>query len=159
MPGHKQTKSELIEELGMAIRASQNRSDALDDLVAQRLQINSTDLRCLDIIQQHERLTAGRLAELAALTTGAVTAVLDRLERMGYARRVPDTEDRRRVLVELTEEAFHRTWEIYGPLKDEFDRVLARYTADELRLLLKMLSEGEEVGRRQLERLRSRDAP
>jgi DNA-binding MarR family transcriptional regulator len=153
----KQSKGELLEALGMAIRASQNRSDALDELVARRLGVNNTDLRCLDIIQQHGRLTAGRLAELAGLTTGAVTAVLDRLEEMGYAQRVRDTEDRRRVLVELTEKAFNATWEIYGPLKDKWEAALSRYTVDQLRLLLEVLTEGEEIGRRELERLRAEE--
>jgi DNA-binding MarR family transcriptional regulator len=151
----RQTKAELVDELGMAFRVAQNRSQALDELVAQRLGVNLTDLRCLDIVEQQGRITAGRLAELAGLTTGAVTAVLDRLEQLGYARRVRDTNDRRRVLVELTERAQRATWEIYGPLKAEWDRLLARYTVEELRLFLDMLDRGEEVGRRQVEHLRT----
>jgi DNA-binding MarR family transcriptional regulator len=154
----KQTKAELIAEIGMAFRRDQNRSDVFDELVAERLGINSTDLRCLDIIQQHDRITAGRLAELAGLTTGAVTSVLDRMERLGYARRVRDTEDRRRVLVEMTENALDAMWKLYGQAKEEWDQMFSRYTAGELRVFLHMLTEAEEVGRRQLERLRSLEA-
>jgi DNA-binding MarR family transcriptional regulator len=154
----KQTKAELIDQIGMAFRRDQNRSDVFDELVAERLGINSTDLRCLDIIQQHDRITAGRLAELAGLTTGAVTSVLDRIERLGYARRVRDTDDRRRVLVEMTEDALEAMWKLYGPAKEEWEQMFSRYTADELRVFLAMLTEAEEVGRRQLERLRSLEA-
>ena len=66
------------------------------------LGLNRTDTRCLDIIERLDGVSAGRLASEAGLSTGAVTTVLDRLERAGYARRVPDPGDRRRVLVELT---------------------------------------------------------
>jgi DNA-binding MarR family transcriptional regulator len=151
----KQTKGELIEQIGMAFRRDQNRSDVFDELVAQSLGINTTDLRCLDIIQQHQRITAGRLAELAGLTTGAITAVLDRMERLGYARRVRDTEDRRRVLVEMTAEALDAMWKIYGPAKEEWEQLFARYTADELRVFLDMLLAAEAIGRSQLEQLRA----
>ncbi|MGH3128797.1 MAG: MarR family transcriptional regulator [Gaiellaceae bacterium] len=64
--------------------------------------MNRTDLRCLNIIENNGAMTAGRLAELSGLTTAAVTSVLDRLERAGYARRVRDQPDRRQVMVEVT---------------------------------------------------------
>jgi len=64
--------------------------------------IDSRFIRFLDVLQEREPLTAGELAVEAGLTTGAVTTVLDRLERAGYALRVRDTHDRRRILVELT---------------------------------------------------------
>ena len=65
------------------------------------LGLNPTDVRCVDLLDQHGTMTAGALAELAGLSTGAVTFLLDRLERAGFVRRVRDLEDRRRVLVEL----------------------------------------------------------
>lgn len=151
----RQSKTQLIEELGAAVRASQNRTQALDEMAARLLGINRTDLTCIDIIEQHGQITAGKLAELSGLTTGAVTAVLDRMEQVGYARRVRDTKDRRRVLVELTDKAREESWAIYGPLGEDWNRFLASYTVDELRLFLDMLERGEEVGRRHLERLRA----
>jgi DNA-binding MarR family transcriptional regulator len=154
-PKKRQGKQELIDALGMAFRQAQNRTQVFDELVAARLGINTTDLLCLDLIEQNQRLTAGKLAELAGLTTGAVTGVLDRLERLGYARRIRDERDRRRVFVELTDAAVERTHAIYGPFKEEWDRLLSRYTVDELRLFVEMLGLGEEVGVRQVEHLRS----
>jgi DNA-binding MarR family transcriptional regulator len=92
--------------------------DVLDQAVADHFGINRTDLRCLDIIRRRGRVAAGRLASESGLSTGAVTTVLDRLERAGLARRVADPADRRRVLAELTEKARAETAELYAPLGD-----------------------------------------
>jgi DNA-binding MarR family transcriptional regulator len=150
----KQSKRELIQELGESFRVSQTRSQAFDQLVAKRLGINLTDLSCLDVIQRRGRVTAGELAEELGLTTGAVTAILDRLEDRGYARRLRDQTDRRRVLVELTPEAERQLMAIYGPMAEEWYALLGRYTADQLRLMIDMMRRGEEVGWRGVELLR-----
>ena len=81
---------------------SGNLDDAFDNLAAERLGVNETDLHCLNIIENSGGLTAGELAAQAGLTNGAVTGVIDRLEKAGFARRVPDPADRRRVNVEVT---------------------------------------------------------
>src|SRR5919109_1824865 len=106
-------KRRLFEELLVEVRASQNATDRFDQAVADALGLNRTDMRCLDILDREGRMTAGRLAEATGLTTGAVTTVLDRLEQAGYARRVRDTDDRRRVYVEVTEETRRRAGSFY----------------------------------------------
>ena len=71
--------------------------------VAERMGLSATDEKCIDLAMRAEGpLTAGRLAELSGLSTGAVTGVIDRLERAGFVRRVRDPHDRRKVLVEVT---------------------------------------------------------
>src|SRR5215218_4227416 len=100
-PARKQ-KRELIDELVSEFRISGNQDSAFDNLAAERLGLNRTDLHCINIIENSGGLTAGELAAESGLTTGAVTGVVDRLERVGYARRVPDPADRRRVKVEVT---------------------------------------------------------
>ena len=76
-------------------------SVATHEAVAERLGINSTDLRCLVLASTETGLQPTRLAELAGLTTGAITGVLDRLERAGFVRREPDPADRRRLRVRV----------------------------------------------------------
>jgi DNA-binding MarR family transcriptional regulator len=83
----RQSRQELIAQLFEEIRASQNATDVFDDAVCRKLGINRTDHRCIDILERHGPLTAGELAERLHLTTGAVTTVIDRLERKGFARR------------------------------------------------------------------------
>jgi DNA-binding MarR family transcriptional regulator len=66
---------------------------------AEAVGLNPSDLGCLCLLLLHGPSPAGRLAELTGLTTGAVTGVIDRLERAGFAQRVLDPSDRRKVIV------------------------------------------------------------
>jgi len=61
--------------------------------------VNPTDLGSLCLLLLHGPAPAGRLAELTGLTTGAVTAVIDRLEKGGFVHRAVDPTDRRKVIV------------------------------------------------------------
>src|SRR5580704_19392550 len=103
---------QLYAELGDEVRASQRSTDVVDDLICQLLGVNRTDARCLDVLDERGSMSAGDLAEASRLTTGAITAVIDRLDRAGLARRVPDPADRRRVLVELTPKAYETAMEL-----------------------------------------------
>jgi DNA-binding MarR family transcriptional regulator len=152
----RQSKRDVIEELVYEFRASQVASDQIDDISAAALGINRTDSRCLDIVDYAGPITAGHLAEQSGLTTGAVTAVLDRLERAGYVRRMRDTADRRRVLVEATDELRRRAMEFYGPISEEATRSMDGYTLEQLTLMLDFLRRGRELQEAQLARLRSR---
>ena len=69
------------------------------EAIASRLGISSAEWKCLGILDQHGPLTAGRLAELSGLTTGAITGIVDRLERAGYVGRERHPTDRRSVIV------------------------------------------------------------
>src|SRR5438132_89674 len=91
--------------------------DTLDQRAADRLGLNRTDLRCLDLIfSAAAPLSPGELATAAGLTTGGVTTAIDRLERAGYATRRRDPNDRRRVTVRPTPLAERAVGEIYGPV-------------------------------------------
>jgi DNA-binding MarR family transcriptional regulator len=107
----------------------------------------------LSIIDQHGRITAGALARESRLTTGAITGVIDRLERAGYVQRTADPNDRRRVLVELTPAAREGSWELFGPLAESTAPLLSRYSDDELRLLIEFHRLGREIQERHVEHL------
>jgi len=147
-------KRQLIEALIAAFRASGNQDSAIENLAADRLGVNRTDLHCLNAIENAGGLTAGRLAAEAGLTSGAVTGVVDRLERAGFARRVPDPSDRRRVKIEVTPEFYARAAEIWGPLAADWEATLvSRFTAAELSRITEFLLLTNEVGKRHLDRL------
>lgn len=147
-------KQELVKRLIAAFRTSGNQDGAFDNRAAERLGINQTDLHCLNAIENAGGLTAGQLAAAVGVTTGAVTGVVDRLERVGFARRVADPEDRRRVKIEVTPEFYARAAEIWGPLAAEWEQALAsRFTAAELVRIVDFLELSVEIGGRHLERL------
>jgi DNA-binding MarR family transcriptional regulator len=125
----------LIAGVALEMRAFQTAVDAFDEAVADRLGINRTDLRCLDLLDRHGAMTAGELAKASGLTTGAITRLVDRVERMGYARRRADGADRRRVLVALTPRARELAAELYGPVAQQGYAGLARYSAEQLGFL------------------------
>jgi DNA-binding MarR family transcriptional regulator len=144
-----------VNELVSEFRISGNQDSAFDNLAAERLGLNRTDLHCINIIENSGGLTAGELAAEAGLTTGAVTGVIDRLERAGYARRVPDPSDRRRVKVEATAKFYARADKIWGPLASDWDAALKDgFTGEELERITEFLRATNEVGRRHIDRLR-----
>jgi DNA-binding MarR family transcriptional regulator len=148
----------VLGELKWEARAAQAANDAFDEAVVELLGVNRTDARCIDILEREGRLTAGQLAKASGLTSGAVTAVLDRLERAGYARRIRDADDRRRVFVEPTEKTRIVAREFYGGLEAAGDRELRRFTVEELALIRDFLRLDRELKEREFARLKARRA-
>ena len=135
------------------LRASDIANDLLDEEAAGRLGVNRTDHRVLDVLGREGPLSAGRLAERNRLSRPAMTTVIDRLELAGYARRVPDPDDRRRVMVEATPRVMRRALEIYGPIAELARSRFKRYNRAELELLERFLAEAIELTETELARL------
>jgi DNA-binding MarR family transcriptional regulator len=151
----RRSKRELVDELIREFRISGNQDNAFDNLAAQRLGVNDTDLHCLNIIENSGGLTAGELAAQSGLTNGAITGVLDRLERAGYARRVSDPADRRRVNVEVTPKFYEHAGHIWGPMAADWQATLGkRFSTDDLERIADFLRVAVDIGHRQLRRLR-----
>jgi DNA-binding MarR family transcriptional regulator len=140
---------ELVAALTAANRRYQQATDALDQAASELLGINRTDARCMDVVLQRGRVTAGELAQAAGLSPGAATTAIDRLERAGYARRVRDPDDRRRVIVEPTEKTVKLAEEVYGPLRDSGVVLMQRFSERELRRITEFFEGAADI---QLER-------
>jgi DNA-binding MarR family transcriptional regulator len=96
-----------------------------------------------------------QLAVQLGLTTGSVTTMLDRLERLGYATRSADPADRRKVVIRITSKAAKKAAKLYGPLALEGDRdVLSRYSAAELGVLLDFHRRSRQLQERHAARIR-----
>ncbi|HLH68764.1 MAG TPA: MarR family transcriptional regulator [Candidatus Dormibacteraeota bacterium] len=155
--GREQTTVDLLRELAASVEAFTN-------AISPRGRLNRTDLRALDIITLRKGLTAGQLADQLKLTTGAVTGVLDRLERAGCARRIHDPEDRRRVVVQPTAEARRLGCALLAGLRRDLGAILASHSEREQELIQDFLRavihaiqlRADELGR---ERPRSRALP
>jgi DNA-binding MarR family transcriptional regulator len=148
------SESDKVAALISAFRVSGNLDRAFDNRAAEALGVNLTDLHALNIVENRGGLTAGALAAEAGLTTGAVTGIVDRLERAGYARRVPEPADRRRVKIEVTDHFYARADEVWHPLAAEWHAELARrFTADQLDVISEFLDATNDLTRRHVERL------
>ncbi|QJR20664.1 MarR family transcriptional regulator [Pelagibacterium halotolerans] len=104
------------------------------------LGINRTDGRCLDLIDQNQQMTAGQLAEQAGLTTGAVTALIDRLEAAGYIERRRDETDRRKIWVALTPLTRTIAARVFGQFEEIGALMTSGFSEVELEAILRYLT-------------------
>jgi DNA-binding MarR family transcriptional regulator len=141
---------ELVQQLRSEIMGYFGAASDFDEGLAEQLRLSRTDMRCLDLIGRLGPLTAGRLAEEAGLTTGAVTFILDRLEDAGMVTRRRDTEDRRRVWVEIVPEARRRLEDLQQPVAEEMRQVAQKFKADELAVVRDFMRQAKEVFQRQV---------
>ena len=151
------SREELQAELAEQMQAFQARVDAFDELVAARLGVNRTDLRCVEILVAQRTASPGELGPALGLTTGGVTAMLIRLERLGYLRRVPHPDDGRKVIVEVTDEALRQVAALYAPIVEGGHRLLGSYSDAEVELLTGFLRAVRELYEGNLERVRRLD--
>jgi DNA-binding MarR family transcriptional regulator len=122
--------------------------------VASRLGIGSSDLECLGYLMDGPK-TAGALAEATRLTTGAITGVVDRLEKAGFAQRQRDPHDRRKVLVRLEPTALERAMPYFAPMERATRSALASYADQDLALLLDFLTRSRDVANQAMAELQS----
>ena len=134
------SRDALIVALNRAMRDASGQGVLYSQVVAERLGINSTDLECLDFIVMRGPLTAGELADATGLTTGAITGVIDRLERAGFAQRERDKDDRRKVRVRALPAVERRIFPLFQPMERAALSALSRYKDGELAFLLDFLT-------------------
>lgn len=147
-------RQELIAAVGRATQAYQRATDGFDDAVGRSLGLNPTDLRCLDWLTDGP-MSAGELARATGLSSAATTTLLDRLEDREFVQRQRDPDDRRRVVVELTDSGKDQLGTFYGPLAREGVRLLDRFEDDDLRLFRDFLVEARQVVEEHESRIRS----
>lgn len=136
------TGAELGRELSTAVVM-------FHEAVGAHLGVSASDQRALSLIGRHGPLSAGELAERTGLTPGAVTGMVDRLERAGLARREPDPSDRRRVRLSAT----GTQPEVFGDLAAAMNALTDRYDATEQQVIADYLTRTIEVLREQTRRL------
>jgi DNA-binding MarR family transcriptional regulator len=147
-------RAESVARGGAVFRAYQTSNDNFDQAVADRLGMNRTDMRCIDLIDQAGGMTAGELAKAAGLTTGAVTAVVDRLEKAGMAKRVADPADRRRVRIEVTPRLWELTAPLMMPFLEESQAILDDYSTEELERFTEFIQRVIDVQAKHTDRIR-----
>jgi len=135
-------RAALLQELEEAMRRSSAQGVLFGQTVANVAGISGSDLECLDFLNLEGRVTAGRLAEVTGLTTGAITGVVDRLEKAGFVRRERDETDRRKVFIATVPENVARIGRYYVPMQAAMHKVWSSYSEAELNLLLRFATDG-----------------
>ena len=138
-------RAALMEELEHAMRRSSAQGVIFGQTVANRAGISASDLECLDFLNLEGRVTAGRLAEVTGLTTGAITGVVDRLEQAGLVRRERDDSDRRKVFIATVPENIAKVGRFYEHMQRAMLKLWESYSDAELRLLLRFATQGYET--------------
>ena len=119
------SQSEMIAQIDREFRRFRIHTGFFEQAVAEQLGLNRTDLNVIMLLHDAISMTAGEIAQATSLTTGAVTAVIDRLERNGFARRERNSADRRCVVVKLAPQRRRQ-----GPYGLVLRSVLSRRPAD-----------------------------
>jgi len=122
-----------------AVRANQTADDLFDECVVEFLGVSRSDGRCLDIVDRLGKVTAGRLAAESGLTTGSVTVLVDRLERAGYLTRTRDTEDRRKVWIEVTGRTRELNHKLFSHLSEVMRPLFDRFSPEQIEAIVDFL--------------------
>ena len=144
----------------MAFRQMSAGAVMFHQAIADRLGLHVTDHKCADLILRHGSMTAGALANLTGLTTGAITGVVDRLEGAGLARRVPDPEDRRRVVIEMIahSKSSAAAENLFSGIAEATSQLLEGYSDDELAFLLEFIERCNTLSHAETIKLRKESA-
>jgi DNA-binding MarR family transcriptional regulator len=153
----RRSKRDLFLETMEACREFISAVDVVNQMIAERMGVNRTDHRVLEILNRRGPMTAGDLAHAAHLTTGAVTAVVDRLEGVGFVRRVRDTDDRRRVLIERTLNSTRTAMRYYQPFMVSTFDSMTKYSAAELETVRDFMRGAAELSEEYAQRLAGAD--
>ena len=126
--------------------------------VGQLLGVNVTDMKCLDIMTLKGSASPSELAEHTGLSTGATTAMLDRLENAKLIERRPHPTDRRATLVVLSQEAMRKLPAMFESLAKSMETLVLGYSEKELKVLVDFFAKVDVLWKEEREKLQTRDA-
>jgi DNA-binding MarR family transcriptional regulator len=130
---------ELIKEARSAMRRLSAEIDGLDQRTAEHFKVGRTDVHIIDTVESRGPITATELAHAVGLTTGGLSIALERLEQIGYLRRVRHPDDRRKVMVEVTDAIVPLQKTMFAALGRRMQAILRGYTEDQLATIVDFL--------------------
>lgn len=130
------TREQIISSLIASIHKETRAKTLFVHTISEITGIHSTDIRCLDFLSEVRFATAGDLANITGLTTGAITAVIDRLENAGFVKREADNNDRRKIIVRLIAGNQNNLELVRDLFANQIPSLLSEYKIDELRLIM-----------------------
>jgi len=134
-------RPELIDQLMSAGRALSTTTVMFHSALANRVGLSATEDKAMELLDRLGPLTAGQLAEYSGLAGASVTALVDRLERKKFARRIPNPNDRRSVLIEVVQERTRSIEALLTSWVGELTELFNRYDDRELKVILEFLEQ------------------
>ncbi len=132
-------RPEIITDLNWRLRSLTTSAVLAANSIAQKIGMGANDLRCAEILVRMGPMSAGELGERAGLTTGAITGIVDRLEKAGWAKRVPDQKDRRRVMIYPGPQDTATVAGLYDSYLESLTQLLGSYSDSELILMTEFI--------------------
>jgi DNA-binding MarR family transcriptional regulator len=150
--GSQEKRAEVLGELARELRQFNGLSASFFRAAAGRIGMTVTDMQVIDILDSTGPTTAGQLADLTGLTTGAITGMLNRLEEAGLVRRERDPNDGRRVIVRLErgKDEMHKIGPIFDSLGKAWDELASDYDDEQLAFLLEFLKRSNAMSRKEI---------
>jgi DNA-binding MarR family transcriptional regulator len=154
--GSQEKRAELLGELARELRQFHELGASFFRAAAARIGMTVTDMQVMDLLESTGPTTAGQLADLTGLTTGAITGMLNRLEESGLARRERDPNDGRRVIVRLErgKDERHEIGPLFDSMGKAWDEMASHYNDEQIVFLLEFLKRSNAMSRKEIVRLR-----
>ncbi|AJY73557.1 MarR family winged helix-turn-helix transcriptional regulator [Paenibacillus beijingensis] len=149
-------RRDLMDQMQSLAQTASTETALFHQVAAAKLGLGITDLKTISALLQEGPMTAGQLAERLNLTTGAVSNVIDRLEQGNFASRVPDTKDRRKVIVTINQDMLSTSNNVYRSMGEAFEKLLETYSVEELEFLVKFYNSTIDLTKLEIAKLKSR---
>lgn len=149
------TRDELIRELMASTRKEIRAATLFVHTISELTGIHPTDIKCLDFLSDVKFATAGELAKITGLTTGAMTAVIDRLEKLGFVKREADSSDRRKIIVRITAGYPNNSELARNIFVDKLPNSLSGYDDKELNLIINWNKKLSDIFHEEIEKIKT----
>ena len=149
----KSEREKLLEEAVRAVYTASTAAVFFHTAVAEQIGLGPTDEKTILILSGLGPLTAGEIAQYTGLTTASVTSLIDRLEEKGFVKRVRDTKDRRRVIVELNQTRLAELMQVFASVGGIFEGLLPAYNDEQLTTIIDYLTRSAKLSQEAVARL------
>ncbi len=146
---HPEPSHDVIKNL----RKLSTRMVLFQQFAAHSLGLAHTDFKTADILNETGPITAGELAKITGLTTGSVSALIDRLEQAGLVKREKDPKDRRRVIIVLVKNKHSLIRQHFLPLNIAMTELCSHYSEAELALINEFITQTSKIHEKEIQRL------
>jgi DNA-binding MarR family transcriptional regulator len=150
-----ETREQIVNNLMVSIRKEIRAATLFVHTMSEITGMHPTDIKCLDFLSDVKFATAGELAKITGLTTGAITAVIDRLEKIGFVKREADSKDRRKIIVRIVAEHPNNLELVRNIFVDKLPNNLSEYKDEELNLITNWNKKLSDIFHSEIEKIKT----